>query len=407
MDVMIQEPISVLAILLGIISVLFLVKEHPQLGKVFKVVPLLVFAYFVPTLFSNTGVIPISCDLYTFIKKTLLPASLVLLTLSVDIPAILRLGKPAVILFLTATVTIVLGGPLAYLALGWMVPADMGEEVWKGLAALSGSWIGGTANMVAIGDSVGVNDSTFQLMIVVDVAVANVWMVVLLYFAGRDKKIDEKIGANRKEIDICRERVEKFEKKVTRPSSLGDLLAIMALAFCATAFAKWVAGSLNLWSEENLPSLSGIVSETTWIVIIVTTIGVTLSFTPVRRLEGAGASKVGSVFLYLLVASIGAHAEFRKVVDAPVLVVIGSVWMAFHAILLLFVRRVIKAPIFFAAVGSKANIGGAASAPIVAAAFHPSLAPVGILLAVAGYVLGTYAGLVCAWLLEMVYRVYS
>jgi len=394
---LISDPMGVLAVLLGFLALLFASARHPGLGKVFKYVPLLVFAYFVPTLLSNTGIIPVETELYSFIKTWLLPASLLLLTLSVDIPAILRLGGPAVGLFLTATLTIVIGGPLAYLLTGWLVPESLGEEAWKGLAALSGSWIGGTANMVAIGESVGVSDSTFQLMIVVDVAVANVWMAVLLFFAGKEKEMDAKIGANRASIDECRKKVEAFQLEVERPTTLADLLAITALGLVGA----WVATELSTL----LPQIGDIVKGFTWVVILVTTIGVGLSFTPIRRLEGAGASKVGSVFLYLLVASIGAHAEFRKVLEAPSLVVVGAVWMSIHATVLLLVRRLFRAPIFFLAVGSKANIGGAASAPIVAAAFHPALAPVGILLAVAGYVLGTYAGLVCAALLKLVHGV--
>ena len=390
----IEQPMAVVAVLLGILAALFAASDHPIGKKVFKVLPFLVFAYFVPTLFSNTGVIPISSPVYKFIKTWFLPASLLLLTLSVAIPAIFRLGRNAVILFLTATLTIVIGGPIAYLLLHGLIPEEMGEEAWKGLAALSGSWIGGTANMVAIGKSVGVNDSTFQLMVVVDVAVANIWMAVLLWFAGRERQMDEKIGAERETIDACRASVEDYQASVARPTSLPDLMKIVALAICGTVFAQWASAFLPTGE---------FVTPFTWVVIIVTTLGVVLSFTKVRDLEGAGASKLGSVFLYLLVASIGAHADFAKIVDAPAMVAIGALWMLIHAVILLLVRRLLKAPIFFAAVGSKANIGGAASAPIVAAAFHPALAPVGILLAVFGYVLGTYAGILCGILLKLVH----
>ncbi|MCH7547302.1 MAG: DUF819 family protein, partial [Planctomycetes bacterium] len=143
-------------------------------------------------------------------------------------------------------------------------------------------------------------------------------------------------------------------------------------------------------------------SATTWKFILVTTIGLILSFTPARKLDGAGASKIGSLMLFILVASIGAHANFKAILGAPVLVALGAVWMLFHIVIMLGVGKLIKAPIFFIAVGSQANIGGAASAPIVASAFHPTLAPVGVLLAVAGYVLGTYAGLLCIVLLKIV-----
>ncbi|MCB0404848.1 MAG: DUF819 family protein [Bdellovibrionales bacterium] len=393
---MIQDPMAVLAVLLVVLAALFSLAAHPRFGKLFNVVPLLVFAYFIPTLLSNTHIIPLESPTYTFIKKWLLPSSLLLLTMSVDIPAIMGLGKKVLYLFFGATAGIVIGAPLAYLAFGWMIPAEIGDEAWKGLAALSGSWIGGGANFIAIGESVGAKPETINMMVIVDVAVASVWMAVLLYFAGREKEIDASIGADRSALEVLRKKVEAYQLQVARPAKLPDLLTIAALAFGGTVLASWFS--------KMLPEFGGIVTGFTWVVIIVTTIGVGLSFTDFRKLEGAGASAVGSVFLYLLVATIGAQGNFAAVLDAPAMVVIGSVWMLFHAVTILLLCRFLKAPIFFAAVGSQANVGAAASAPIVASAFHPALAPVGVLLAVLGYVLGTYMGLVCAFLLQMVHQ---
>ncbi|MDP6942417.1 MAG: DUF819 family protein [Planctomycetota bacterium] len=396
---MIQDPMAVLAVLLSFLALLFSLNATAFGERVFRVIPLLVFAYFVPTALSNNGIIPVDhhFELYVFVKTWLLPASLVLLVLSVDVPAILGLGRSAVAMFLAATISIVIGGPLALLILKGLVPSEMGDQAWKGLAALCGSWIGGGANFTAIGESVGATDSTLSLMVVIDVAIANIWMAFLLGFAGREKEMDAKMGADRDAIDRVREKVESFHAEVARPTNLPDLLSMLGLAFGITAVAKWCA--------PNLPE-SDIVSEFTWGIIIVTSAAMVLSFTRVRRLEGAGASKLGSVFLYLLVATIGAKAEFSKVLEPENvgLLAIGALWMCFHIIILMGVRRLLKAPIFFAAVGSQANVGGAASAPIVASAFHPALAPVGVLLAVAGYVLGIYAALLCASLLSWVAR---
>ncbi|UCH64215.1 MAG: DUF819 family protein [Fidelibacterota bacterium] len=388
---------AILAVLLAVLALLFMINRHPVLGKIFKVVPLLVFAYFIPTILSNTGLIPLDSPLYDYIVQWLLPSSLVLLTLSVDIKAIIKLGRNTLLLFLIGTLTIVLGGPLAYLLFGWLAPADMGVEIWKGLAALSGSWIGGGANFIAIGKSVGVLDSTLSMMVVVDVAAASVWMAVLLYFAGRNQKMDDRIGADRTAIDIVKRKVEQFQAEVSRPTNLADLLKMLAIAIGGTAVAQALS--------QILPEIGDIISRFTWVVIFVTTLGLVISFTSVRDLEGAGASSMGSVFLYLLVTTIGAKAEFARVVEVPSLVVIGAAWLALHALFILLTRWKLRAPIFFAAVGSQANVGGAASAPIVASAFHPALAPVGVLLGIAGYVLGTYAGLVCAFLLERVHYI--
>jgi uncharacterized membrane protein len=396
---LIQSPLGVAAVLLFVLAALFMAQRHPAGARLFSVVPLLIFCYFVPTILSNTGVIPLESEAYTFIRRVLLPASLLLLVLSTDIPAVISLGRDAVTLFLAATASIVAGGPLAFLVLGWMFPTEMLDQAWKGLAALSGSWIGGGANFVAIGESVGAEPTTMSLMVVVDVGVSNVWTAVLLWFAGREKAMDEAVGADRSRIDAVREKVEKYQAELARPANLGEMLLILALGLGTTAAVTWIA--------TFLPDIGEIINGFTWVVCIVTAVGVAFSFTRLRRLEGAGASVMGSVFLYLLVAAIGASAHFGGVLKNLPLLAVGALWMAIHAGIMLAVRRFLGAPVFFLAVGSQANVGGAASAPVVAAAFHPALAPVGVLLAVLGYVLGTYAGLVTAFLLRAVAHLYG
>ncbi|MBL7008043.1 MAG: DUF819 family protein [Planctomycetes bacterium] len=388
---------DVLAVLLGVMALLFGLDRFERTKGLFRVVPLLVFAYFVPTALSNTGLIPVDEDfeLYVFIKQWLLPTSLVLLVLSVDVKAILGLGRTAVSMFLIATLSIVLGGPFAFGLLKSLVPPELGDEAWKGLAALSGSWIGGGANFVAIGETVDASADTMSLMVVVDVAVANVWTAVLLLFAGREKRMDAKIGADRRSLDAVRSKVEAFQRENARPTSLPDLLLMAAIAFGTTAAARAIAPFLPTGEIMN-PFI--------WTVVLATTVALLLSFTRVRRLEGAGASALGSVFLYLLVGTIGAKAQFARIFDPDNfgLLAIAALWMLFHIGVMLLARRLLRAPVFFLAVGSQANIGGAASAPVVASAFHPALAPVGVLLAVAGYLLGVYAGVVVIWLMKLV-----
>lgn len=401
-DPVFNDPMSVLVILLSLLAVLFFANTTDAGKKLFNYVPLLVFAYFLPTALSNTRLIPMTEDfaLYEFVKQWLLPASLALLILAVDLPAIMKLGRNAGLLFLAGTATIILGGPLAVLIFGWALPSGLGEQSWKGLAALSGSWIGGGANFVAVGQQVGASSGTLSLMVVVDVVVANTWMACLLYFAGREKQMDEGIGADRTTLDECRRKVEEYHDSVVGTTKHSDLLAILALGFGTTAVAKFLT--------PYMPTFGGFLGGFTWTIMLVAAMGFAYSFTPLRRLDGVGASAMGSTFLYLLVTTIGAKADFMKVVDPDNLglLLVAAVWMIFHAVLLLLVRRLLKAPIFFAAVGSQANVGGAASAPIVAAAFHPSLAPVGVLLAVAGYFVGVYGGIVCAFLLKLAYGVW-
>lgn len=400
---------SVLIVLLGLLAALFAANRTAAGTKLFRYIPLLVFAYFLPTALSNTGIIPMESDfaLYRFVNDWLLPASLVLMILAVDIPAIRKLGRNAGLMFLIGTATVIIGGPLAVLLFGWALPDSLGEESWKGLAALSGSWIGGGANFVAVGRYVEAKDSTLSLMVVADVAIANIWMAFLLNFANKEKEMDQAIGADRETLEECRQKAEAYQSETARPISMPDLLLVLLLGFGATGLARWMAPALVKLSESALGTYN-ILNEFTWVIMLVALIGFALSYTPLRRLDGVGASAVGSAFLYILVTTIGAKAEFSQVFDpknAGMLVVVAA-WMVFHASLMLLARRFLKAPIFFLAVGSQANIGGAASAPIVAAAFHPSLAPVGVLLAILGYLIGVFGGIVAAALLKLAYGVW-
>src|SRR5688572_29612154 len=221
---MIQSPLGVLTVLLFVLAGLFLLQRHRRGARLFAVVPLLVFCYFVPALLSNAGVIPLESELYVFIRRVLLPASLLLLVLSTDIPAVISLGRDAVVLFLAGAASIALGGPVAFLALGWMFPKEALDQAWRGLAALTGSWIGGGANFVAIGQSVGADAATLGTMVVVDVAMAYFWMAILLGFAGREAAMDARIGADRARIDAVREKIENYQAEVSRPANVPDLL---------------------------------------------------------------------------------------------------------------------------------------------------------------------------------------
>lgn len=387
---LVTDPVAVLVVLMVVLAVIFWFGETGPGKRLFGIVPMLVFCYFVPTTLTTLGVLPAESPVYEWIKSYLLPTSLMLLILALDVPGIIRLGPKALIMMLAGTAGVVIGAPVALWTFSSLVPPD----TWQGLAALSGSWIGGSANMIALAQAAGTSESMFGMMVIVDVTVANVWMGVLLYLAGQQQRIDRMTGADTSAIEELKRRIAEFTAKTSRVATLTDLLLIIAVGFGG----MWLATLAGRWAAP----ATGIFDATIWKFILVTALAAALSFTPVRRLEGAGASRIGSLMLYLLVASIGAHADFTQMREAPVLVAVGAVWMLCHVAVLLTVGWLIRAPIFFVAVGSQSNIGGAASAPIVASAFHPSLAPVGVLLAVLGYVLGTYAGLMAMALLRVV-----
>ena len=401
----------VFGILISILAFVFTTSknENPFWKKFYKYIPTLLLCYFIPSIFNSLGIISgEESNLYFVASRYLLPTSLVLLTISIDLPEIKKLGPKAIIMFLTGTVGIILGGPLAILVVSTFAPDVVGgvgpDVVWRGLTTVAGSWIGGGANQAAMKEIFNVDDTLFSSMIAVDVIVANIWMAFLLYGAGINERIDAKFQADNSAITELKEKIEAYRAQILRIPDLTDTLKVMTVGFGVTAIAHLGADIIAPWISDSAPWLAkfSLTSKFFWLIVLATTFALGLSFTKARQLEGVGASRYGSLFLYILVATIGMKMNILAIFENPGLFVVGLIWISFHAILLIVVAKIIRAPFFFLAVGSQANVGGAASAPIVASAFHPSLAPVGVLLAVLGYAIGTYGAWICGMLMQAI-----
>jgi uncharacterized membrane protein len=397
-------------------------------SKFYKVVPALFMAYFIPALFTTAGIISPewvsvsesgeatvgASSLYFMSSRYLLPAALVLMTLSIDLKGVFNLGPKALIMFITGTIGIIIGGPVAVLIIVSIYPEAVGgvgaDAVWRGLSTIAGSWIGGGANQTAMLEIYGYNQKLYGGMVFVDIVVANIWMAVILFGIGKSARIDKWLKADTSAIESLKEKVSNYTKKVDRNPTLKDLMILAAIAFGTVSFAHFGAGFLSEFFTSVVDGIpKGITrniftfldSSFFWMITITTIIGVLLSFTKAKTYEGAGASKFGSVFIYILVASIGMKMDLTLIFENGWLIAIGLVWMTIHAGLMILVAKLIRAPYFFLAVGSQANVGGAASAPIVASAFHPSLATVGVLLAVFGYAIGTVGAILCTVLMQL------
>ncbi|PCH49093.1 MAG: hypothetical protein COC22_07190 [Flavobacteriaceae bacterium] len=395
--------------------------------KFYKFVPSLLMAYLLPAIFTSLKIIAPewesvdkvgnithhASNLYYVASRFLLPAALILMTLSIDLKAVFNLGPKALIMFLTGTAGIIIGGPIAILLISTISPETVGgvgpDAVWRGLATLAGSWIGGGANQAAMLEIYEYNPKKYGGMVLVDIIVANIWMAIVLIGIGKSEIIDKWLKADTSAIEKLKDRVSNYASKITRNPSLSDLMVILSIAFTIVGLSHFGANVVSEFLKSNFEAvsdkssaLSSFGSQFFWMISIATIIGILLSFTKMKQYEGAGASKIGSVFIYILVATIGMKMDLSKILENPGLIIIGFVWMTIHVILLIIVAKLIKAPYFFLAVGSQANVGGAASAPIVAAAFHPSLATVGVLLAVFGYVIGTYGAILTAELMRIV-----
>lgn len=456
---LITNDAVVFGILISLLLLIFKTAEIPSFSKFYKIIPALLLCYFLPSLFSTLGIISpkwidmnaaISAlgaagfdvsgltnfkhlknfvlntegakdvvepfigksQLYFVASRYLLPASLVLLTLSINLKEVFKLGPKALIMFITGTIGVVIGGPLAILLFSYINPDIVGglppNEVWRGMTTVAGSWIGGGANQAAMyeifkGEDNLISGSMYSIMITVDIIVAEVWMFFLLLGVGKAAKIDKFFKADSSAVEALKNHMSEFSEKIARIPSFTDLMVILGIGLGFTGLAHLGADIIAPWIKENAPYLAetfSLGSGFFWLIVLATTFGIIMSFTKARNYEGAGASKVGSVFIYILVATIGMKMNILAIFENPGIFLVGFVWMIVHVGLLVIVAKLIRAPFFFLAVGSKANIGGAASAPVVAAAFHPSLAPVGVLLAVLGYALGTYGALICGYLMQ-------
>lgn len=395
--------------------------------KFYAYVPALLLCYLLPAIFSSLDIIApewqeidtegikvsASSNVYYIASRYLLPAALVLMTLSIDLKAIFNLGPKALIMFIIGTLGIIIGGPVAILIISIISPSTLDgagfDAVWRGLSTLAGSWIGGGANQAAMLEIYKYNPDKYGAMVLVDIFVANIWMAFLLIGIGKSTKIDKWLRADTRAITALKDKVSTYSEQIKRDPTLTDYIMMLSIAFVSVGISHWMAGGISKFLSTNFEifndkssALSSFTSTFFWMVTIATAIGIVLSYTKFRKYEGAGASKIGSVFIYILVATIGMKMDLSTIFDKPGLIGIGLIWMVIHAILLLVTARLIKAPYFFLAVGSQANVGGAASAPVVAAAFHPSLTTVGVLLAVFGYVVGTYGAILCTILMQIV-----
>ncbi|MCP5383135.1 MAG: DUF819 family protein [Altererythrobacter sp.] len=403
---MITDDRVILGLLAALLAFVFVTRDRPGWKKFYVFVPIILVCYLIPSLMVTTGLIDTEeSQLWPVAKDYFLPAALFLMTLSIDLKGILGLGNKAIIMFLTATVGIILGGPIALWIVAQFDPAVIGSgdtAAWRGLATLAGSWIGGGANQTAMLEVYGYPLELFSALLAVDIIVAEIWMVFLLYGAGASERVDRWLGADSSAIERLRDKMAHYTSSIERVAGANDYVLLFGATFAVVGLSHLLGSWLGGFFADLQGEDATLASSFFWVVVISTTIGVAASFTRARTLEGVGASKFGTVFIFLLVAIIGTRMDVTKIAEAPEFMAIGAIWMLFHTILLLAVAKMIKAPFFFVAVGSKANVGGAASAPVVASAFHPALAPVGVLLAVLGYALGTYGAILCAQMMAAV-----
>ncbi len=379
----VTSDIGILAMLLGICAFFFFVEKMTR-WPLFSYLPPLVFIYLMPVIFSNTGVLPSESVVYDTIGTFVLPMMLVLLLLKVDVGAAIRVMGRGVFVMLFGTLGVVLGAPISYfLVRDWLSP-----DAWKAFGTLSGSWIGGTGNMAGVAKMINADGTEFGLAVLGDTAIYMIWLPIMLSskkMAGWFARFT-KVSADRvKKMELAAADLERDDRVPT----VQDYLFFLAIALGAT----W----LGNWTASVLPVVEPYVNEGAWRILCITTIGITLSFTPLRRIPGS--HNFAMALIYLFVAKMGASADLEGVTEQALPFLLGALfWIFFHGAFCLLGAKILRVDVHTAAIASAANIGGAASAPIVAAHHKESLVPASVLMALIGYAIGNYAGFVAAQL---------
>lgn len=404
---LISNDAIVFGILTAILAFVFYSNslKNKYIKGFYSVIPPLLLCYFLPGLLNSFNIISGDLSNIYFISSNyLLPACLVLFTLSLNLGELWKMRKNAGIMFFAGMTGIVLGGPFAVWIMSIFAPEVVAGDTWKALATLAGSWIGGGANQAALYAIFEPDPEAFSAAIAVDVFVAYAWMALLIYGASKSDRINRYFKADNSSVEDLTERMAHIAKTNSRNPEPKDLFIMLGLAFGAVAVGHLLSTFLAETIKTHAPQLErfSLTSQFFWLIVVTTLLGVGLSFTRARNYEGAGASKIATVFLYILIASIGMQMNIFAILQNPGLFLVGFIWILFHIVILFLVAKWIRAPFFFIAMGSMGNIGGVASASATAAAFHPSLISVAVIISVFSYAIGTYAGYLCGILMQMV-----
>jgi uncharacterized membrane protein len=381
-ETLISSPIGVLAILCIVAAFFFLVAQVSG-AKLFNYVPPLLFIYATPVFLNNLDVIPSQSVIYTGLSKFALPVFIVLMLIKVNVPAVIRVMGKGVLVMLMGTAGVVVGGVVAYLAVhNWL-----SEDAWKGFGTLAGSWIGGTANMLATKEMLGATEAQLGLAVIADNVIYVVWLPLLLMSRDFAEKFNKwaRVPADRLEAMDAAAAAHAEEDKAP---TMAQYLYLAAVILGVTAIGHALAPRAAEWIATVSPTLAGIFSETTTRILLVTTIALVLSTTAVSKLPNSTA--IGTALVYVFVAGMGARASVAGLAEAPAFVLGAFIWIFIHGLFCLAGAWIFRVDVHSVAIASAANIGAAASAPIVAAHHRPNLVPASILMALLGYAMGNY-----------------
>jgi uncharacterized membrane protein len=381
-DIFISSAGGVLAVLCLVAAFWFYVEQATQ-WKLFQYLPPLLFIYATPVVLNNLDVIPASSPVYSGLSSFALPAFIVLMLIKVNVPAAIRIMGKGVLVMFMGTAGVMVGAVISYVIVHhWLAP-----DAWKGFGALAGSWIGGTGNMAATSEMLGTPPEQFGLAVLADNVVYIVWLPILLASRNFATQFNRwaKVPEDRLRMMDAAADVALEEE---RTPEMRDYIYLAGIAIAVTWIASVLASEIFSAMMNSMPSLEVVLSESTWRILLITSIALGLSVTPVSKLPNATA--MGTALIYIFVAGMGARATVEGFGQAPAFLLGAFIWIFIHGAFCLLGAKLFRVDVHSVAIASAANIGAAASAPIVAAFHRPSLVPVSILMALIGYAMGNY-----------------
>ena len=356
--------------------------------KFFKYVPAVILCYLIAMFLCTLGVWDMAetKPAYSALKNNLTYAMIFAMLLRCNIRKVLKLGPKMLIGFFSATLTIMIGFVCAFV----LMKGTIGSDVWMGLCALCGSWIGGSGNMVAMQAALDISEADMGYALVIDSIDYSLWVMFLLRVIQLAPKFNKWTKADTSKLDEVSSRLEEEAKLNTKPITFQSLILLLGSAFLVSAIATNVGNKLY--------ALTNFSDKATWTVLFVTVVALIAAVTPLGKVAGSG--EVSSLLLYAVIGLLASRASLLELGEAPAWIATGFIVLGIHAVLMLIICKLLKLDLFTAGVASLANIGGTASAPVLAGSYSGSLVPVGILMALMGYVVGTPLAVVCAHIME-------
>ena len=368
-------------VLIALVAGVLTASRHPSYRTVFHWLPVPLWCYLLPMIGVTIGWLPSGHPAYRAMVEQWLPVALGLLLLSVNVGAVARTSRRALLAASVGAASIVIGAPFA----AWLARSSLPADAWKGAGALAGTWTGGSMNLVALRTILDVPDAIFAPIVVVDTIVAYSWMALLVAAASRQALIDRWLGiTTARPPQLAVSTRAEDARRISGSSVAWSIVVTLTLTVGARAL------SVHLPTSPLVSSANG------WTVLLVTSAALGLSLAPWIRRVSASSDVAGYPCLYVVLAAIGAQARLQALWASPIWLVFGITVAVFHGGVLLMVGRGLRLPLGVLATASQANIGGVVSAPLVGAVYDQSLAPVGLLLAMTGNALGTYCGIAAA-----------